>query len=105
MRSGVGNIIKSCYGRFVSFNHNTAESLESGFHFIYFVSKVNVVFRLIFEDFYSYLSDEAESTFVSKNDMSDVRTNGSSRNIFDTAYFATREYNFTADKHIFDSTI
>ena len=105
MGSRVSNVIKSCNGRLVSFNHNTAKSFEACLHFIYFIAKIDVVFRLIFENFYGYLCNEAKSTFISKNDVADIRSYRSSRNIFDTAYFATREYNLTAYQHIFDSTI
>ena len=100
-------IVQTCKRRFVTCYHNFTQAVKSKLHLliIQLVCNVSVVFRLPFEELQCYFCDKAKSSFVSTDDMSDIRTCRTSWNVFDSADLSIREHSFHTNDHIFDSAI
>ena len=99
------SVIQTSDRRTIPFHHDFTQDVEAGFHVFQDIAVEEVVFRGEFKDFHCYFSDIAKCTFVTDDDVANVRASRAAWHVFNTCHGAISQYCFQTNDHIFDCAV
>ena len=99
------SVIQTSDRRTIPFHHDFTQDVEAGFHVFQDIAVEEVVFRGEFKDFHCYFSDIAKCTFVTDDDVANVRASRAAWHVFNACDGAISQYCFQTNDHIFDCAV